>query len=54
MKRYFGINELLNESSAARIWQQANAQLATPALSTQGILKKFNVTALCTTDHPTG
>ena len=53
LKRYFGIDELLNESSATRIWKQANAQLATPALTTQGILKKFNVTALCTTDDPT-
>jgi len=53
LKRYFGIDELLNESTAARIWKQANEQLATPALTTQGILKKFDVTALCTTDDPT-
>src|SRR5207249_10066889 len=43
----------LDEESAARIWKKANAQLATPALSTQGILKKFNVATLCTTDDPT-
>lgn len=53
LKRYFGIDELLDESTAARIWNQANEQLATPALSTQGILKKFQVQALCTTDDPT-
>jgi glucuronate isomerase len=53
LKRYFGIDELLDEESAARIWKKANAQLATPDLSTQGILKKFNVTHLCTTDDPT-
>lgn len=53
LKRYFGIAELLDESTAARIWHRANEQLATPALTTQGILKKFNVTALCTTDDPT-
>jgi glucuronate isomerase len=52
LKRYFGIDELLNESSAARIWKKANAQLATPRLTTQGILKKFKVAALCTTDDP--
>src|ERR1700678_4082143 len=50
LKRYFGIDELLDEKSAARIWNLANEQLATPELSTQGILKKFKVTALCTTD----
>src|SRR5882672_8818928 len=53
LKRYFGIDELLDESTAARIWNQANEQLATPALTTQGILKKFHVNALCTTDNPT-
>ena len=52
LKRYFGIDELLDEKSAPRIWKKANARLATPALSTQGILKKFNVTHVCTTDDP--
>lgn len=53
LKRYFGIDELLNEASAPRIWETANAQLATPRLTTQGILKQFRVTDLCTTDDPT-
>jgi glucuronate isomerase len=53
LTRYFGINELLDEASAARVWKQANEQLATPELSAQGILKKFRVTTLCTTDDPT-
>ena len=52
LQRYFGITELLNEKSAARIWNAANEQLATPGLSTQGILKKFKVTTICTTDDP--
>lgn len=52
LKRYFGIDELLDESTAARIWTKANEQLASPALTTQGILRKFNVAALCTTDDP--
>jgi glucuronate isomerase len=53
LKRYFGIEELLDEASAARIWKAANEQLASPRLSAQGILKKFRVKALCTTDDPT-
>ena len=53
LKRCFGIDELLNESSAARIWEEASRQLATPEFATHGILKKFRVTALCTTDDPT-
>jgi glucuronate isomerase len=53
LKRYFDIDELLDEGSAARIWKKANAQLAASELTTQGILRKFNVSALCTTDDPT-
>ena len=52
LARYFGITELLDEYSAERIWDQANEQLATPEFSTQGILKKFRVTTVCTTDDP--
>lgn len=52
LKRYFGIGELLDEKSAAAIWDEANEKLATPALTTQGILKKFKVKVVCTTDDP--
>jgi glucuronate isomerase len=52
LKRYFGIADLLDEKTAARIWKQANEKLATPELSTQGILKKFQVKVVCTTDDP--
>lgn len=52
LSRYFGISELLNEQSAPRIWEQANALLATPDFCAQGILKRFDVRALCTTDDP--
>src|SRR5205814_7368363 len=53
LQRYFGIDELLDEESAARIWKKANAQLTGGELTTQGILKKFKVTHVCTTDDPT-
>jgi glucuronate isomerase len=52
LKRYFGIDELLDEDSAVRIWKRANAQLTAGGLTTQGILKKFKVAPLCTTDDP--
>src|SRR3954468_13130469 len=52
LARYFGITELLDESSAERIWEKSRAQLATPEFSTQGILKMFRVTTVCTTDDP--
>jgi glucuronate isomerase len=50
--RYFGITEYLEESTAESIWERANAQLATDDLRVWGILKKFGVKALCTTDDP--
>ena len=53
LKRYFGITDLLNEKTAEKIWKQANEKLATPELTTQGILKKFKVRVVCTTDDPT-
>ncbi|HUZ08120.1 MAG TPA: glucuronate isomerase [Candidatus Paceibacterota bacterium] len=52
LKRYFGITDLLSEKTAAKIWKTANARLATPALTTQGILKKMKVKVVCTTDDP--
>lgn len=53
LKRYFGIDDQLDEKSAPSIWERANAQLAAPERTTQGILKTFRVAALCTTDDPT-
>ncbi len=53
LKRYFGIDELLDESSAERVWEHANTALATNELRAHGILGKFHVKAVCTTDDPT-
>ncbi|MGD1088815.1 MAG: glucuronate isomerase [Verrucomicrobiota bacterium] len=52
LKRYFGIDELLDEASAVRIWKEAGEKLSTSELTTQGILKKFQVSVVCTTDDP--
>ena len=52
LKRYFDIDELLNEDSAERIWAQANEKLQDDTMSAQGILKSFKVKGLCTTDDP--
>jgi glucuronate isomerase len=50
--RYFDIAELLDESSAQRIWERANAALKRDSLSAQGILRRFDVEVVCTTDDP--
>ncbi|MBI2685611.1 MAG: glucuronate isomerase [Acidobacteria bacterium] len=50
--RYFDIGDILDESTAESIWNRANEKLATDELSAHGILGKFKVRALCTTDDP--
>jgi glucuronate isomerase len=52
LARYFGIYDLLDEKSAPVIWKKANEQLQSEELTPQGILKRFRVTVLCTTDDP--
>lgn len=52
LTRYFGVTELLNADNAERVWNQANERLATPELSVYGILQKFRVSTVCTTDDP--
>ena len=52
LRRYFGITETLDESTAPKIWEKANALLSTDALSVYGIFKKFKVHAVGTTDDP--
>jgi len=51
LQRYFGINDLLDEKSAPAVWERANAALAQD-LTAQGILRKFGVAVVCTTDDP--
>src|SRR5579864_4497362 len=48
LQRYFGIAELLDEVSAPKIWERANAVLS--GLTAQAILQKFHVELVCTTD----
>ena len=52
LKRYFGIDELLDGSSAQRIWDQTCEQLRSADFSCHGILARSRVHALCTTDDP--
>ena len=52
LTRYFGIHDLLDSESADRIWHLANEKLSQPGFSTQGILKKFAVQVVGTTDDP--
>ncbi|TWU37820.1 Uronate isomerase [Novipirellula aureliae] len=53
LKRYFGIDVLLNEQTAPAVWEQANELLASAELSAHGILNRFKVKVVGTTDDPT-
>jgi glucuronate isomerase len=52
LRRYFDIDDVLNERTAADVWSRANRRLADGDLSAQGILRRFGVAAVCTTDDP--
>ena len=52
LKRCFDIDLLLSPETAENIWEQANEKLAEPDFSARGMLKRFQVKALCTTDDP--
>ncbi len=53
LKRYFGIEKLLNESTASGIYNTCNEQLSLPEFTTQGLLQGMNVETICSTDDPT-
>jgi glucuronate isomerase len=52
LRRFFGIDLLINEINAPKIWELANAQLATPEFSAHGLLTASRVAVVCTTDDP--
>lgn len=51
LKNSFGINEYLNETSAASIYQRGNSVLAN-GLTARRLLQDYKVVHLCTTDDP--
>ncbi|MBR2466345.1 MAG: glucuronate isomerase [Clostridia bacterium] len=52
LKRYFGIDEELNEESCERIWNKINALLEKPEYSAKNLIKRSGVEVICTTDDP--
>jgi glucuronate isomerase len=52
LQRYFGIDLLLTPDTADEIWERTNARLAEPDFSVHGLLKKFDVRVVGTTDDP--
>lgn len=52
LQRYFGVTDVLNETSAKKIYDDCSAKLATSDYSVRNLLKKINVKTVCTTDDP--
>ncbi|MEG0753707.1 MAG: glucuronate isomerase [Angelakisella sp.] len=52
LKRYFGEDGVLDESTAKEIYSRCNKRLATPDMSVRGIIEQSNVRLICTTDDP--
>jgi glucuronate isomerase len=52
LRRHFGIDDLLDGTTAEQVWTEANRQLATGPLTARGILTKMNVALVGTTDDP--
>ncbi len=50
LKRYFGIDTIINEKSAPAIWKEANAKLKN--MRVHDILAANKVAVICTTDDP--
>lgn len=52
LREPFGIDLMLNEKTAARVWKAANTKLAQREFSARGLLKRARVEIICTTDDP--
>ena len=52
LRRYFGINDILNAETAPDIWQRANAAIKAGGFTPRELIERSNVTHLCTTDDP--
>ena len=52
LQRYFGYHGFLNGETAEEVWSLCNEQLQHGSMSVRDIMKKSNVTLICTTDDP--
>ena len=52
LKTAFGINKILNKDTAREIFDECNEKLAMPEYSARGMMTRYKVEAVCTTDDP--
>jgi glucuronate isomerase len=52
LKTAFGITKILNPETAREIYDECTAKLQTPEYAVRGLMKKYRVETVCTTDDP--
>ncbi|MDR0419780.1 MAG: glucuronate isomerase [Prevotellaceae bacterium] len=52
LKTAFGVEKILNPSTAKEIYDECTAKLRTPEYSARGLMRKYRVETVCTTDDP--
>lgn len=52
LQRYFDVHEILNASTAEKIYEECSEKLRSAAYSVRNLLRKMNVHTVCTTDDP--
>jgi len=52
LQRYFDVHELLDGSTAKKIYESCSAKLQTKEYSVRNLIRKMNVKVICTTDDP--
>lgn len=53
LRTAFGIDRLLNPSTAREIYEICNEKLKQPEYSARGLMRRYGVEVVCTTDDPT-
>ncbi len=53
LQRYFDVDEILNPSTAKKIYDKCTKKLQKKEYSVRNLLRKMNVKVVCTTDDPT-
>ncbi|AHF16658.1 glucuronate isomerase [Niabella soli] len=52
LKRYFGIDEILNGNTGAAVYKEVSDKISSKEYSVRNLLRNMNVKVVCTTDDP--
>jgi glucuronate isomerase len=52
LRTAFGVEKVLNPATAAEIYEECTEKLRTPEFSARGLMRRYKVETVCTTDDP--